>query len=113
MPELDENYRTPAGSPRKQAASAPPMLDVRFARSDSLSSAASHPSLDPRKHSACRSSGELRPIKSPSYTLQLPHLTAPRSLLKCLNSMRLQLACSAYLLQCKCSTHGSTARHMR
>ena len=59
MPELDENFVTPAGSPRKQAASAPPVLDLRFARSDSLSSAASHPCLEPRKHSACRSSGGL------------------------------------------------------
>ena len=58
-PELDEkDFVTPAGSPRKQAASAPPMLDMRFARSDSLASAASHPSCDLRKLSAeCQSSG--------------------------------------------------------
>ena len=60
MPELDENFVTPAGSPRKQAASAPPVLDLRFARSDSLSSAASHPVLDHKKHPACRGSGGLR-----------------------------------------------------
>lgn len=59
MPELDENFVTPAGSPRKQAASAPPMMDLRFARSDSLSSAASHPALDYKKHSACRITGGL------------------------------------------------------
>ena len=59
VPELDEkDFVTPAGSPRKQAASAPPVLDLRFARSDSLASAASHPSCDSRKPSAaCQSSG--------------------------------------------------------
>ena len=67
MPELDEDYVTPAGSPRKQAASAPPVLDLRFARSDSLSSAASHPCLNPRKHSACRSSGGPKSVCLPSF----------------------------------------------
>ncbi len=60
MPELDENFVTPAGSPRKQAASAPPVLDLRFERSDSLASAASKPAHDSKNHSACRGSGGLR-----------------------------------------------------
>ena len=60
MPELEEDFVTPAGSPRKQAASAPPVLDLRFTRSDSLASAASFPALDSKKYSACRSSGGLR-----------------------------------------------------
>lgn len=59
MPELDENFVTPAGSPRKQAASAPPMLDLRFERSDSLASAASKPAHDSKNHSACRGAGGL------------------------------------------------------
>ena len=62
MPELEEDFVTPAGSPRKQAASAPPVLDLRFARSDSLSSAGSHPSLDSKRYAACRSSGGLCPL---------------------------------------------------
>ena len=59
MPELEENFVTPVGSPRKQAASAPPVLDLRFARSDSLVSAASQPCCRPGKHTfPCSSSGE-------------------------------------------------------
>lgn len=67
MPELDENYITPAGSPRKQAASAPPVLDMRCARSDSLASAgASRPACDPVMRSLpCNSSGELSLTYSP------------------------------------------------
>ena len=82
MPELDEDYVTPAGSPRKQAASAPPVLDLRFARSDSLSSAASHPCLNPRKHSTCRSSGGLRLTHLVCHLLQssVPTSTAPQVL---------------------------------
>ena len=60
MPDLEENFVTPVGSPRKQAASAPPVLDLRFARSDSLVSAASQPSSRPGKQSLpCNSSGRL------------------------------------------------------
>ena len=59
MPELEENFVTPVGSPRKQAASAPPVLYLRFARSDSLVSAASQPCCRLGKHSLpCSSSGE-------------------------------------------------------
>ena len=58
MPDLEENFVTPVGSPRKQAASAPPVLDLRFARSNSLVSAASQPACHPNKHSLpCSSSG--------------------------------------------------------
>ena len=60
MPDLEENFVTPVGSPRKQAASAPPVLDLRFARSDSLVSAASQPACHPNKHSLpCSGSGGL------------------------------------------------------